>query len=99
MTGTWIGILGPAALGNYQFTLTQTLGVVQGSYFDSTFGDGKIDPAEPGHIDVGGNVTLRVKQGRFSDWTFTGVMDPSGRKITGTVRGSGFTGQPFAIVK
>jgi hypothetical protein len=99
MTGTWTGILGPTALGSYQFTLTQTIGVVQGTYFDTTFGAGKIDPAEPGKIDAAGNVTMRVKQGPFSDWYFTGVMDSSGRKITGTVRGSGFTGQPFAIVK
>ena len=99
MAGTWTGILGPTALGSFQFTLTQTLGVVQGTYFDSTFGAGKIDPAEPGKIDSGGNVTMRVKQGPFSDWTFTGVMDSTGRKIAGTVRGSGFMGQPFAIIK
>jgi hypothetical protein len=99
MGGTWSGLVGPPALGNYQFTLTQTLGIVQGSYFDSTFGAGRIDPAEPGKIDGNGNVSMRVKQGGFSDWTFTGVMDSTGRKITGTVRGSGFTGQPFAIVK
>jgi len=99
MAGQWTGILGPAALGNYQFTLTQTLGVIQGTYFDTTFGAGKIDPAEPGRIDVNGNVTMRVKQGPFSDWYFTGVMEPSGRKVSGTVRGSGFTGQPFAIAK
>jgi hypothetical protein len=58
------------------------------------FGNGKIDPAEPGRIDVGGNVTMRVKQGGFSDWYFTGVMDTSGRKITGTVRGSGSPDSP-----
>jgi hypothetical protein len=99
MTGTWVGIAGPAALGSYRFTLQQTLGIVSGTYFDSVFGAGKIDPAEPGRIDANGNVTMRVKQSTFIDWYFTGIMDNSGQRITGTVRESGFTGQPFAIVK
>lgn len=99
MSGTWTGVLGPSALGSYQFTLTQSLGIIQGTYFDSTFGAGKIDPAEPGTIDAQGNITMRVKQGPFTDWYFNGVMDSTGRKVTGTVRGSGFTGQPFAITK
>jgi len=99
MSGTWTGVSGPAALGNYQFALTQTGAVVQGTYNDSTFGAGKIDPAEPGKIDVNGNVTMRVKQGPFTDWYFTGKMDSTGRRITGTVTGSGFSGQPFAMAK
>lgn len=99
MTGTWQGITGPSELGTYRFALTQTLGVITGTYWDSTFGDGKLDPGEPGKIESNGNVTMRVKQGPFSDWYFNGVMDSTGRRVAGTVRGSGFTGQPFTIAK
>lgn len=99
MTGNWTGILGPAALGNFRFTLTQTLSMIQGTYWDSTYGNGKIDPAEPGSINSNGTIKMRVKQGPFTDWYFDGTMDPSGWKVTGTVRGSGFTGQPFAMTK
>ncbi|MFB3852236.1 MAG: PKD domain-containing protein [Vicinamibacterales bacterium] len=99
MTGHWVGTQGPSALGQYYFDLTQNGAVVTGTYFDSTYGAGQTDPAEPGRIDVNGNVQMRVKQGPFTDWYFTGTMDTTGRRITGSVRGSGFTGQPFAIQK
>ena len=42
---------------------------------------------------------MRVKQGPFSDWTFRGQMDQTGRRITGGIFGSGFNGQPFTIEK
>jgi hypothetical protein len=35
----------------------------------------------------------------FGDFTMNGSMDTSGRRVAGTLQGSGFTGQPFAMQK
>lgn len=98
-TGTWVRASGPSALGNYRFVLHQISTSVTGTYWDSTYGDGRIDPAEPGTIDSRGNIRIRVKQGHYTDWYFSGTMAATGRTISGTVRGSGFTGQPFSVTK
>ena len=42
---------------------------------------------------------MRVKQGPFTDFTFRGQMDQTGRRITGGVFGSGFGGQPITLTK
>lgn len=42
---------------------------------------------------------MRVKLSVFSDFTFRGRMDQSGRRITGGVYGSGFNGQSFTMDK
>jgi len=42
---------------------------------------------------------MRVKQGGFTDFTFRGQMDQTGRRVTGGLFGSGFGGQPFTIDK
>ena len=101
MTGAWRGVSGPAALGTYSFTLAQdNSGRVTGSYFDSTFGPGQLDPASTtNRVDAQGAIEMRVKQGPFTDWTFRGQMDQTGRRITGGVFGSGFSGQPFTLTK
>jgi hypothetical protein len=96
MTGTWSGA--GQSLGDFTMKLTQTATFVTGTYHDS-FGDGKIDAAQPGHIDANGNVEMRVKQGQFTDWTFHGQMDRTGHQVTGNITGSGFTGQAFAMTK
>jgi len=100
MTGTWRGT-GPAALGNFSLTLVQeNTGRVTGSYSDSTFGAGQLDAASTtNRIDGQGAIEMRVKQGPFNDWTFRGQMDQTGRRITGGVFGSGFSGQPFTLTK
>jgi hypothetical protein len=98
MSGTWRGT--QASLGNYALTLTQdTNGRVTGTYNDTTFGSGQLDPASNNNINAQGAVELRVKQGRFIDWTFRGQMDQTGRRITGGIFGSGFSGHPFTIDK
>ncbi len=42
---------------------------------------------------------MRIKVAPFTDFTMTGQMDGTGRRVTGTVAGSGFTGQPFTMQK
>ena len=42
---------------------------------------------------------MRIKVAPFTDVTMTGQMDGTGEAITGTVSGSGFTGQPFVLFK
>ena len=101
MTGSWRGTSGPSALGTYSFTLSQeNTGRITGTYFDSVFGAGQLDAASTtNRIDAQGAIEMRVKQGPFSDWTFRGQMDQTGRRITGGIFGSGFNGQPFTIEK
>jgi hypothetical protein len=80
--------------------LTQTNGLVTGTYSDPAFGPGTVGPTgAPGTIDAAGNVELRTKQAAFTDFTFKGVLDSTGRKVTGGIFGSGFTGQAFTMTK
>jgi hypothetical protein len=88
LTGGWSG-----QWSSYQFTmnLSQSGGFVSGTYNDRD-GAGRTDPAQPGTISSGGAVVLRMKQGAFGDFTFTGQMDSTGRRVSGTVAGSGVSG-------
>ena len=97
MTGTWRG--SGVQLGQFTMTLTQTVARVTGSYVDNVFGAGQIDPAQPGSINASGRVEMRIKQGRFTDFTFRGDMDGSGRRVVGQIFGSGFNGQAFTMDK
>ena len=96
-TGTWRGT--GVSLGAFTMVLTQTGAKVSGSYSDNAFGAGKIDPAQPGSINASGHIEMRMKQGVFTDFTFKGDMDQSGRRITGQIFGSGFNGQAFTMDK
>ncbi len=98
MTGTWTVVSGQ--LAGSTFTLTQnTAGIVTGTFNLPGFGNGQTDPAQPGRIDGNGNLTMRVKIGAFTDFNMVGAMDNTGRRVSGTLHGSGFTGQPFAMTK
>jgi hypothetical protein len=94
-TGTWTG-----TFGSWVFTshLTQTGTLITGDYSDQ-LGPGRLDPAVANTIDGNGNVKLRYKQAVFSDFTFTGTMDATGRRITGVVNGSGYVNTPFTMSK
>lgn len=95
-TGNWTG--SGQGLGSFTMSLTQTAGFITGTYQDP-FGSGQIDPAQPGTINSGGQIEMRVKQGRFTDWTLRGTLSQTGRQINGQMFGSGFTGQAFQLTK
>lgn len=95
-SGNWTG--SGQGLGNFSMTLTQTAGFVTGTYQDP-FGTGQIDPAQPGRIDGNGALQMRIKIGHFTDFNMVGTMDNTGRRVSGTLHGSGFTGQLFAMTK
>jgi len=98
MSGNWTGT-GPAGIDNFTMTLNQLNGQITGSYHDN-LGTAVVGPTgEPGTIDNNGNISLRTKQAPFTDWTFRGTLDVTGRRVTGGVFGSGFTGQNFTMNK
>lgn len=94
-TGTWNG-----NWAGWIFTshLTQNSTILSGDYSDQ-LGAGRLDTAVANAIDANGNVKLRYKQAIFSDFTFTGTMDQTGRRITGVVNGSGAVNEPFTMTK
>jgi hypothetical protein len=94
-SGTWRG-----TWAGWEFTsnLTQNSTSLTGDYSDQ-LGPGRLDPAVANTIDANGNVRLRYKQAIFSDFTFTGTMDNTGRRITGVVNGSGASNVPFTMTK
>jgi hypothetical protein len=79
-------------------SLTQVGGVVTGTLVLSDL-NGRTDPAQIGRIDTNGAFEIRWKVDPFLDFTMRGQMDPTGRRISGGVFGSGFTGDPFAFDK
>ena len=98
LTGNWTGV-GPSGIGNFTMTLAQVSGQITGTYRDG-LGAATVGPTgEPGTIDINGTISLRTKQAPYTDWTFRGTLDATGRRITGGVFGSGFTGQNFTMSK
>ena len=95
MTGTWTG-----SFSSFIFTsrLVQTGTAITGDYSDQ-LGAGKLDPAVANTIDAAGNIRLRYKQAIFSDFTFTGTINSTGRTATGVVNGSGFVNTPFTMTR
>ena len=80
-------------------TLTQAVGVFAGS-ISTPQGNGQVGPIGAiATINASGQISMRIKVAPFTDFTMTGQMDGTGRGITGTVTGSGFTGQPFVMTK
>ena len=98
MTGTWTITSGLLTGGT--FTLTQSAtGLVTGNFFLPGIGNGNTDPAQPGRIDVNGNLTMRVKVAPFTDFNMNGVMTQTGATVSGSLQGSGFSGDPFTMRK
>ncbi len=97
MSGSWRVDTGPLADATFQ--LTQSGAIVTGSFALPGIGNGNTDPAQPGQINAAGTLAMRIKIGRFTDFNMNGTMDTSGRRVTGGLQGSGFTGQPFSMVK
>lgn len=105
MTGNW-NLVVPNT-GTLAMSLTQTTTFIAGAFTVAPggFGNaaagstGRTDPAQPGTIDGNGRVLIRLKIGVFLDATITGTMDSSGQRVTGSITGSGFSGQPFTMTK
>jgi PKD domain len=109
MTGSWSGTVDTTSCTGIAkpmtASLSQSLTVVTGSIGLPnglcTFlpGNAVTDPAEPGRIDASANVTIRIKIPPFTDVTFRGTMDTTGRKLTGGLFGSGHNGTPVVLNK
>lgn len=100
MTGTWSGaVLQSNALPAFTMVLNQALGLFTGTIATGQ-GNGQVGPTGAiATITASGAITMRIKVAPFSDFTMTGQMDGTGRNVTGTVSGSGFTGEPFVMSK
>jgi hypothetical protein len=98
MTGAWTVTTGQLAGATFNLTQTST-GVVTGTFLLPGIGTGNTDPAQPGRIDAGATLTMRVKVGAFTDFNMNGRMDETGRRVNGSLQGSGFNGQPFTMTK
>ena len=101
LSGTFTGTLIGAPLS---VTLTQVLGgIVSGTWEVPAVGlTGEVGPAgEPGTIDASGRFELRfkVRVGNFIDFHYRGTMDNTGQTLTGTLHGSGFTGEALILSK
>jgi len=97
MSGAWV--IDTGLLNGASFQLTQSGAIVSGTFSLPKVGAGSTDPAEPGQITMAGNLRMRVKVGRFTDFRMEGNMDSTGTRVTGNLQGSGFTGQPFSMHK
>jgi hypothetical protein len=105
MTGNWRFFV--PGQGTLLLALNQNSTFVTGTFTVAPEGFGNVaagtngttDPAQPGSINGNGGVQIRLKVGRFTDFTMNGTMDSSGQRVTGTLTGSGFSGQAFTMTK
>ena len=105
MTGNWSFFV--PGQGTLLLALSQNSTFVTGSFTVAPGGFGNVapgvtgrtDPAQPGSIGGNAAVQIRLKVGPFTDFTMNGTMDSSGTRITGSITGSGFSGQPFTMTK
>jgi hypothetical protein len=99
MTGTWQATTGPLAGAILNLTQTSS-GIVEGTW-SHPIGSGETDPDQPGSINAAGQVTMRLKvtTGSFLDFNINGSMAATGATVTGTLDGSGFTGDPIVLEK
>ena len=100
MSGTWRVTTG--SLLNMTLLLNQSAsGIVTGTWNHPGVGSGNLDPFQPGQINAAGQLTMRLKvqTGSFLDFNMNGSMATTGRQVTGTITGSGFSGQPFVMQK
>jgi hypothetical protein len=84
--------------------MTQYLGgIVDGTWDMPTIGGlGEIGPAgEPGEIQANGQFELRfkVRVGSYSDFYYRGNISADGTTLSGTLQGSGFSGEMMILNK
>jgi hypothetical protein len=105
MAGNWAFTV--PGQGTLNLSLSQSTNFVSGTFVVAAGGFGNVapgvagrtDPAQPGRIGGDAAVEIRLKVGPFTDFTMRGTMDSTGRRITGGLFGSGFSGQPFTMTK
>lgn len=98
MTGAWRVTTGPLVGATFNLSQSAT-GLVTGTFSLPGIGSGNTDPAQPGRIDGNAGVTMRIKIGPFTDFNMIGSMAGTGRSVSGSLQGSGFSGQPFTLTK
>lgn len=98
MAGSWRVTTGMLIGATFNLTQSPT-GLVTGTFSLPGIGNGNTDPAQPGRIDGNGTLTMRVKVAPYTDFNMNGTMENSGRRVNGSLQGSGFTGQPFTLTK
>ena len=101
IAGSWEGTIDGAPI---QATMTQYLGgVVDGTWQLPVIGAvGEIGPeGAPGKIQANGQFELRfkVRVGSFNDFFYRGSINADGTTLTGTLQGSGFTGNTMILNK
>lgn len=101
MTGSWAGTIVEAGGIPFTMSLNQiTGGIFTGSIVIPPLPSGQVGPTGAlATINASGQVTMRIKVAPFTDFIMTGQMDTTGRRVIGSVSGSGFTGQPFTLDK
>jgi len=98
MSGSWLVTSGPLVGASFNLTQSST-GLVTGSFNLPGIGNGNTDPAQPGRITSAAGLTMRVKVAPFTDFNMNGTLDVTGRLVSGSLQGSGFSGQPFTMQK
>jgi len=99
MTGTWVGSVQGPDIPTFAMSLTQVAGLFAGAIAIPQ-GTGEVGPTGAiATINASGAIVMRVKVAPFNDFTMTGQMSGTGTTVTGSVTGSGFTGQAFIMNK
>ena len=98
MSGSWLVTTGPLLGSTFNLSQSAT-GLVTGTFNLPGIGNGNTDPAQPGRMTAAAQLTMRIKIGPFTDFNMIGTMDATGRVVSGNLQGSGFSGQPFTMVK
>jgi hypothetical protein len=103
IAGSWSGEILPGV--PLTASMTQFVGgLITGTWDVPGSGiGGEIGPTgEPGMIQASGQFELRFKArsgGAFEDFHYRGNIDPTGQMLTGTLHGSGFTGEYMGLTK
>lgn len=101
VTGTWAGTFAGFPL-RMVMSQQQTGAVTAAWTVPGTAIAGDLDPAVSNRIEANAHVRLRCKVrqgGGVDDFFLDGTLQPDGRTLTGTVTGSGFSGQAFTLTK
>jgi len=97
MAGHWTGTFSAGAPVSLDFTITQTDSILEGS--GTIAGSGRTTQVKVYGSYSEPNVTLALAIYGFATATVTGTCDSGEQVITGTIAGSGFTGEAVTLYK